>query len=148
MLPLLLALAAPAAAGPTLGPIRVQLYYKTSGTLSPDLAPPPERSFWNTGAGEGDAKEAAEDMLVSVPIRMPPGRDMGENSEVPLTLSVTNRAGKVIAKRTMPYVSIPYRDPVWSVLWVNDIQCAGPLTIAAVWGKQRRSTRLSFDCGE
>lgn len=137
-----------AATGATLGPIRIQLYYKTSGTLSRDFATGPKPSFWNTGAGEGDTKEPAEDMIVSVPVRMPPGRDMGENSDVPLTITVRNRAGKVIASRRFAWLSIPYKDPVWSALWVSGIQCAGPLAIEAAWGGQKRAAKVSFDCGE
>ena len=147
MLALLLATAATPAPGPTLGPIRLQLYYKTTGTLSADLAGR-DPSLWNTGAGEGDAREPAEDLLVSVPIRMPPGRYMGDNSEVPLTISVRDRRGRVLATRTISFISIPYRDPVWSPLWVPDVQCAGPIVATARWGKQVRTARLSFDCGE
>jgi hypothetical protein len=137
-----------APAGPTLGPIRLQLYYKTTGTLSANVAPPARLSFWNTGAGEGDVKEPAEDLLVSVPIQMPSGRDMGENSEVPLTIRVNTRAGKLLASRTFTFISIPYKDPVWSPLWVNGIQCAGPIIATAIWGKQRRTAAISLDCGE
>ena len=133
---------------PVLGPIRLQLYYKGTGTLSSDIAPPRRVNLWNTGAGEGDAKEPAEDLLVSVPIRMPPGRDVGENSDVPLTISVRTRSGKLLASRTFTFVAIPYRDPVWSPLWVPGVQCAGPIVASAVWGKQRRSAAISFDCGE
>ena len=145
---LALPLVAAAPAGPQLGPIRLQLYYKTSGTLSPNVAPPTKIDFWNTGAGEGGVKEPAEDLLVSVPIRMPPGRDIGENSDVPLTLTVRTKAGKLLGERRFNYVSIPYQDPVWSALWVNNIQCAGPIVATATWGKQTRSAAVRFDCGE
>lgn len=141
-------LAGAAPNGPTLGPVRLQLYYKTTGTLSADVAPPAKIDFWNTGAGEGGAKEPAEDLLVSVPIRMPPGRDMGENSDLPLTITVRTRAGKLLGSRTFRHVSIPYRDPVWSPLWVNGVQCAGPIVATAVWGRQRRTASINLDCGE
>lgn len=144
-LPLLLSAAPP---GPTLGPVRLQLYYKSTGTLSGNVAPSAKFSFWNTGAGEGDAKEPAEDLLVSVPIQMPPGRDMGENSEIPLTISVRTMSGKLLGSRTFRYISIPYKDPVWSPLWVNGIQCAGPIIATAAWGTQKRTAAISLDCGE
>lgn len=147
MLPIVF-LAAAALSGPTLGPIRIQLYYKTSGTLSADIAPPAKVSLWNTGAGEGDVKEPAEDMVVSVPIQMPAGRDMGESSETPLTITVRNKAGKLLASRTFKFISIPYQAPVWSPLWVSDVQCAGAIVATAVWGKQSRKAAISLDCGE
>lgn len=137
-----------APASPTLGPIRLQLYYKTTGTLSANVAPPARFTFWNTGAGEGDVKEPAEDLLVSVPIQMPPGHDVGENSDRPLTISVRTRAGKILASRTITFISIPYRGPVWSPLWVNGIQCAGPIIATATWGTQRQTAAISLDCGE
>jgi hypothetical protein len=145
--PLALLAAAPAPQ-PVLGPIRLQLYYKITGTLSANVAPPAKIDFWNTGAGEGGVKEPAEDLVVSVPIRMPPGSDMGQNSEVPLTITVRNKAGKLLGSRTFRFVSIPYKDPVWSPLWVSDIQCAGAITATAVWGRQRRTASISLDCGE
>ena len=145
---LLLPLETAAAADPVLGDVRIQLYYKTSGTLSGNVAPPAHADFWNTGAGEGDAKEPAEDMIVSVPIRMPAGSDMGVNSEVPLTIAVRNAKGKVLASRTFTFISIPYKDPVWSPLWVSDIACASKLTATANWGKQRKAAAVTFSCGE
>lgn len=134
--------------GPTLGPVRLQLYYKTTGTLSGNVAPPAKVNFWNTGAGEGGVREPAEDLLVSVPIQMPLGRDAGENSEVPLTISVRSKGGKLLGSRTFRHISIPYKDPVWSPLWVNGIQCAGPIVATATWGKQQRTAAISLDCGE
>lgn len=142
----LLAATAPSAA--KLGPIRMQLYYKISGTLSGNIAPPAKVSLWNIGAGEGDVKEAAEDLIVSVPIQLPPGHDMGESSETPLVLTVRTKAGKLLGSRTFGYISIPYKDPVWSPLWISNIQCAGPIIATAVWGNQRRTASVSFDCGE
>ena len=131
-----------------LGPVRLQLYYKTTGRLSADVAPPAKMDFWNTGAGEGSVKEPAEDLLVSVPIRMPPGRDMGENSNLPLTITVRTRAGKLLGSRRFTSISIPYREPVWNPLWINDIQCAGPIVATAAWGRQRRTASIDLDCGE
>jgi hypothetical protein len=145
LLPLLLGAAS---AEPTLGRIRIQLYYKASGTLSADIAPPARVSLWNTGAGEGYAKEPAEDLLVSVPIRMPPGSDAGENNEVPLTISVRAKSGKLLASRKFDFISIPYKDPVWNPLWINGVQCAGPIIATATWGKQRQTAAISLDCGE
>jgi hypothetical protein len=143
--PLLLSAAQP---GPTLGPVRLQLYYKSTGTLSANVAPPAKLSFWNTGAGEGDVKEPAEDLLVSVPIQMPAGRDMGENSETPLTITVRTKGAKLLGSRTFRFISIPYKDPVWSPLWINGVQCAGPIIATATWGKQQRTAAISLDCGE
>jgi len=133
---------------PTLGPVRLQLYYKASGILSANVAPPAKFSFWNTGAGEGDAKEPAEDLLVSVPIQLPTGSDIGVNSERPLTISVRTKSGKLLGSRTIAFISIPSQGPVWSPMWVNNVQCAGPIIVTAVWGTQRRSAAISLDCGE
>jgi hypothetical protein len=83
-----------------------------------------------------------------VPLQMPAGRDIGENSEVPLTISVRTKGGKLLGTRTFRFISIPYRDPVWSPLWVNGIQCAGPIIATATWGKQLRTAAISLDCGE
>jgi hypothetical protein len=142
---------ADAASGPiALGRIRVQLFYQYSGTLSRDIAPPARFELWNVGAGEGSADEPAEDALVTVPLSMPRGSDMAAFAPDALTISVRNAGGAVLGQRRYPRDSIlvPYAGQAYARLWINDIQCAGKLTVEVRYGRTVRSAKLDFACGE
>ena len=143
-------LAAPASAagdGITLGKLTAQLYYKNSGTLSKDvLGRKPAFSFWNTGAGEGDAEEPAEDMLVGVTLSNP--GDDGVFLDETLELWVTDAKGKQVARRNFKGILVPYKDKVANPLWLQDIQCAGPLTLHAKFRGKEIKAQVSLDCGE
>lgn len=149
LFPLIVLLAAPAVAQPAkpkvvLGDIRFQLYQEISGTLSPPVGP--SFSFWNTGAGEGSAKEPASNYLISVPLRSTTGD--AEGSEVPLTLTVRNAAGKMLASVTRTYHLVPYKDQTYVALWLSDSPCVGKITVTATYAKQVRRAVYSLDCGE
>jgi hypothetical protein len=139
-----------AAALVTIGKIRVQLFYELSGTLSRDIAPPAKFDLWNVGAGEGSADEPAEDVLITVPLSLPMGTDMAAFAPELLTISVHNQAGKLLAERRYGKESIlvPYTGQSYARLWVNNLQCAGRITITARYGAIVRSTKLNFACGE
>lgn len=133
--------------GVTLGKLTAQLYYKDSGTLSQDvLNRKPAFSFWNTGAGEGDAKEPAEDMVVSVTLAN--ASDDGVFLDETLELWVTNAKGKEIARRNFKGILVPYQGKVSNPLWLQDIQCAGPLVFHAKFRGKEVKGQVSLDCGE
>ena len=133
--------------GVTLGKLTAQLYYKTSGTLSRDvLNRNPPVSFWNTGAGEGDVQEPAEDMVVSVTLAN--ASDDGVFLDETLELWVTNAKGKEIARRTFKGILVPYQGTVSNPLWLQDIQCAGPLVFHAKFRGKEVKGQVSMDCGE
>jgi hypothetical protein len=134
----------------TIGRPRVQLFYEYSGRLSADIAPPARFDLWNVGAGEGSAEEPASDALVTVPLRMKPAAE-ARFTRLPLTITVTNAAGRRIAARTFPaeMLLVPYAGgPIWARLWLNNVQCAGRLRIEARYGAQRTASVLTFACGE
>jgi len=152
-LALLLLAGAPATPSPpattpraTIESIRVQLYYEGSGTLSGNIAPPATFSGWNTVIGEGDAKEPAQEVLVSVRLKGD-GSD-GFLTETPLVITARNGAGKIIGQRTVRSILVPYQGTVASALWLPNAICTGKLRIEARLGKQVRTTSVSLDCGE
>jgi len=136
-------LAAPAApSAPTVGAIRMQLFYEGSGRLSKDIAPPVEFAGWNTIIGEGSAEEAANDLLVTVEVRGPPGEDVGQ-------LSIVARSGrKVMAQRSFDNLLTTAQGRTWKALWLPDVGCAGRIEVTATIGKSIRKSALSLDCGE
>lgn len=151
---LILALAAGSASAAekdpiAIGDVRVQLYYEHSGRLSANIAPPAKFSLWNTGAGEGSAEEPASDILVTVPVRIPPG-DTSLFTRLPLTISARNAAGKLLGSRTFPagMVMVPYAGMTFARLWLNDVQCAGRIGIEAIYGAQKKRALMNFACGE
>ena len=131
---------------PTLESIRVQLYYELSGSLSANIAPPATFSGWNTVIGEGDAKEAAQDVLVSVHLT---GNGVDAFlTETPLVITARNGAGKVIGTRSINGVLVPYQGTVSNVLWLQNATCVGKLNIEARFGKMVKKTAVNLDCGE
>ncbi len=135
---------APAKPPVLLGDIRFQLYYELSGMLSPPVGP--KFSFWNTGAGEGDAKEPASNFLITVPLRSTTGDAV--SSDTPVVLTIRTAAGKVIATRTSKYDLVPYQGQTYVALWVVDQPCMGKVVVTATYGKQVRRAGFSLDCGE
>jgi hypothetical protein len=126
--------------------IRVQLYYELSGTLSANIAPPANFTGWNTVIGEGDAKEAAQDVLVSVQL----GSDGSDGflTDRPLLITARNGKGKVIGTRSASAILVPYRGTVSTALWLRNATCAGKIGIEAQLGKQVRRTSVTLHCGE
>ncbi|HEX8480564.1 MAG TPA: hypothetical protein VF650_01515 [Allosphingosinicella sp.] len=141
---LLAASAAPAAPpGPTVGAIRMQLFYEDSGRLSKDIAPPADFSGWNTVIGEGSAEEAANDLLVLVEARIPPGAPMDQ------ILSVVARAdGKILGQRRFDNLLTTMDGRTWKALWLQDVGCAGRIEVTATIGRSTRKSAVSLNCGE
>lgn len=127
--------------------VRAQLFYELSGTLSGNIASPPSRfSGWNTVIGEGDAKEAAQDLLVTVRLKSN-GAD-GFLTEAPLVITARNGAGKLLGSRSITGILVPYEGSVATALWINNATCAGKLTIEAKLGKEVKRATVALDCGE
>jgi hypothetical protein len=145
MAAMLAAPAAPAApaAVPRVGAFKMQLYYENTGRLSKDISPPVEFSGWNTIIGEGSAEEAANDLLVTVEVKGPPG----EAIEQPLTL-VARANGKVLAQRRFDTLLTTVEGRTWKALWLNDVGCAGRIEVTATIGKSTRKSAIRLDCGE
>ncbi len=125
------------------GAFRMQLFYEHSGRLSKDISPPVDFTGWNTVIGEGSAEEAANDLLVSVEVRGPPGESLAQ----PLTL-VARAGGKVIAQRRFDGLLTNVEGRTWKALWLNDVGCAGRIEVTATIGRSTRKSALSLDCGE
>jgi hypothetical protein len=142
MTALLAAPVAPAPA-PKVGAFKMQLYYENTGRLSKDISPPVEFSGWNTIIGEGSAEEAANDLLVTVEVKGPPG----EFIEMPLTL-VARANGKVLAQRKFDSLLTTAEGRTWKALWLSDVGCAGRIEVTATIGQSTRKSALSLDCGE
>jgi len=137
-------LAAPAATpAPSVGAFRMHLFYENSGRLSKDISPPVEFTGWNTIIGEGSAEEAANDLLVTVEVKGPPG----ESIEQPLTL-VARTKGKILAQRRFANLSTTVQGRTWKALWLNDVGCAGRIEVTATIGRSTRKSAISLDCGE
>jgi hypothetical protein len=138
-------LAAPAAAtpAPRVGAFKMQLYYESTGRLSKDISQPVQFTGWNTVIGEGSAEEAANDLLVTVEVKGPPGALV----EQPMTL-VARAKGKVLAQRRFDSLLTNAEGRTWKALWLNDVGCAGRIEVTATIGRSTRRSVLSLDCGE
>ena len=136
----------------TLGDIEVRLFYKETGRLSEDiLAQKREFVFHNTIIGEGDAVEAADDLLVSVVMSSGKFGKLEDNQkgvQSPVELIARDANGKVLGRRVHPSVLTSFGGTETKTLWLNDVTCAGEVTLTATFAGQTRSARLVMGCGE
>lgn len=130
-----------------IGGIAARLFYQTSGTLSDDLLARKEPFVgWNTVIGEGPVDDAASDLIVDVTIM---GNGTDEQSiDDPLDIWVTNAAGKVLAKRSVLNLLVPYQGALHNAVWLRDVGCAGKLTFHARFRKHVKTASLTLACGE
>jgi len=127
------------------GPIRAHLFYKGSGRLSEDLiAREPPFVAWNTVIGAGDAEEAADDILIVVPVRA----NEEQFSDDPLTIRVTGSDGKLLAERVHSTILTSDEGYAFLPLWASDTTCGGEMTIRATFRSQERTEALAMHCGE
>ena len=122
--------------------ISLHLFRTDSGTLSDDLGN--EFSGWNTIIGEGAAGGPAEDMLVSVHLKSDGHYFIADR---PLTITVSGEEG-VLASRTVDNFLTSESGDSAVPLWVPEIGCAGPITIAATLDGLTVSETANFACGE
>ena len=140
-----LALAAAQPAAGTLGDIRMHLFYQETGRLSPDISPPAAFTGWNTGIGEGDAEEAADDLLVVVEIRA----DGEQFIETPLHVVARGGEGnRILAERRWDSVLTSSAGRTYLPLYVRSAGCAGTIRVTATFGRASQSETLTLDCGE
>lgn len=138
----LLATPAATSSAPSVGAIRMQLFYEETGRLSKNIAPPAEFTGWNTIIGEGSAEEAANDLLVTVEVRGAPGEDVGQ-------LHVVARSGKkVVAQRRFDNLLTTVQGRTWKALWLSNVGCAGRIEVTAAIGRSTRKSAIDLDCGE
>ncbi len=139
-----IAAAPPAASPEKIDRITAQLYYEYSGTLSENIAAPAEFALWNTIIGEGDAKEPADDVLVTVFLR-------GKAELVgfaPLKIVAKDAKGKVLGQRNAEPTLADKDGKAAAALMLYDVGCAGKVTITAMMGKSWKTSIIDFACGE
>ncbi|MEG3085640.1 hypothetical protein U1707_18520 [Sphingomonas sp. PB2P12] len=148
---LLTAQAAPPS-GVVLGDIEVRLFYKETGRLSEDiLSRKRDFVFHNTIIGEGDAVEAADDLLVSVVLssgKFGKPEDNQKGVQSPVELVARGANGKLLGRRVHPSVLTSFGGTETKTLWLNDVTCSGEITITATFAGQTKSTRFVMGCGE
>ena len=140
-----LALAGNQPAAATLGEIRMHLFYQETGRLSPDISPPASFAGWNVGIGEGDAEEAANDLLVVVEMRA----DGEQFVEMPLRVVARGGEGnRILGERRWDSVLTSAGGRSHLPLHLRDVGCAGEIRVTATFGSASRSETLSLECCE
>ncbi len=135
-----------------LGEVEVRLFYKSSGRLSDNVLSRREPFvFHNAIIGEGDLEEPADDLLVSV--QMTAGRfgapeDKHRYADAPVELVAVDAAGKILGRRVHDSVLTSLMGTEHKVLWLNDVTCAGEVTITATYAGQRKNATVNMGCGE
>lgn len=139
-----LAAAPKAALQPKIEAVRAQLFYEKTGVLSPNVAPPANFAVFNAMIAEGDAKEPANDVLVSVALSVPGDE---ANVDTPLELKITGKGGKVITRRVFRSLFFKGGKSV-KAMFAPDAVCIGKAKIEASIGSESRAVNVEFNCGE
>lgn len=122
--------------------IQVRFLYEQTGTLSVDLTADPKIALWNSIIGEGDAKENANDLLVTALV-VGPGQ---HNIDTPLIITVRDSKGKLLKTRTIPGMMVETKTYRGFIL--EEAGCAGVITLTAKLGTSTRTEKLDLACGE
>lgn len=131
--------------GVRIGAVRAHLYYQHSGVLSEDLiARKPHFNGWNTGIGEGDAKEPSENLLV-VATLVNPGDEAFLNEKV--TLRVTDEMDGEVKVKEFNGLLLPAKGTLQLPMWLDDAACLGPVTISATFRGKSVAGTLQLLCG-
>lgn len=140
-----LALGAAQPAAGTLGDIRMHLFYQETGRLSPDISPPASFVGWNVAIGEGDAEEAANDLLVVVEVRA----NGQQFVETPVRVVARGSEGnRALGERRWDSVLTSDAGRAYLPFYLRDVGCAGEITVTVTFGSTSRSERLALECGE
>ena len=146
---LTLALPAAAQAEPVkLADLSFQLIYEHDGSLSPDLTEAEDFVAWNTVIGEGSAAGPANDALVMVTVLA--GEEMFVDDSPIDLVAYADPAGegaKEIARRRWDAYLVSGGE-LHLPLFLQNIGCAGDLTIEARIGSTKLVRTLSLPCGE
>jgi hypothetical protein len=144
------ALAADGAPKVHLGELRLHVFYRDSGQLSSDLLQGDgPRATLNLVIGGGELEGPADHALVVLPVVADDASgDAQVFAETPIAILVRNRAGKVIARRTITGVLTSHEGRAFEPLWLPDATCDGPLAIEATMANQRVTANFDFNCGE
>ena len=128
-----------------MGAMTAHLFYKESGRLSEDLL---ARDYpfigWNTVIGEGDAAEAADDLAVVVRIETVGQAYLPEQ----LDIWVTDENDGELGRRRFDGLLTSDAGQLANVLWLNDVTCAGVITLHAKFRGEEKTATLQLECGE
>jgi hypothetical protein len=139
------ALAAAENEGVRIEAVRAHLFYQHSGVLSEDLiARKPRFNGWNTEAGEGDAKEPSQYLLVVATLANP-----GEEAFVgdKVTLRVTDEIDQEIKVKEFTGLLVPAKGTLQLPMWFDEATCLGTVTISATLRDKTASGTLDLICG-
>ncbi|MCC3244361.1 hypothetical protein LG047_03315 [Methylocystis sp. WRRC1] len=124
--------------------VEARLFYEGTGILSDNIASPAPFNGWNTMIGEGDAKQPANDLIVTVSLTSTPAE---ANVKGPLIISVVNEKGRTIASRK--FKSLFFKDgKAVKALYLRDAACIGKVTLKARLGAQERIGNIELNCGD
>jgi hypothetical protein len=124
--------------------VQARFFYETTGVLSDNIAPPASFSAFNSMIGEGDAKQPANDLIVTV-VLSADRKDV--NADTPLSVVVKGKQGRIIAQRVFKDLFFK-GDRLVKALFAPDAACLGHITIDAALGKESRTAAIDLDCGE
>lgn len=118
-----------------------QCFITDTGKFPEDLISAPDLALWNTIIGEGSAKGPANSLLIVIEVAGDGGPNVYTSDELVVTTEVQ---GKPPSRKQLSHLEFSPSGQHFEALWLDNIGCAGPVTIAV----QVNHKRLDFQCGE
>ncbi len=137
----------PAAPAYRLSAMKAMLFYEHSATFSGDLLSQRGLSLWNTIVGEGDAKEPAHAVLVTVRVTGEAG-SFEPTRRVELAARTENR---VILRQAQDIGVLNAEGRTHVGFWLYGVGCSKVRLRARLVGQATESPRtgeIPFECGE
>lgn len=140
----------PARAQVVIDEIRAQLFLERSGKLSENLVGS-KKALFNTAAGEGDAGEPADAILVTLAFtgaKNTKSSDKIARDLASVTVRQQAKTGeKILLKRVYGGFLFGESGRIHKAFLLDNATCA-PLDIEVKVGRSRKEAKLDFACGE
>lgn len=140
-------LSAPAFAQVAVEDVQVQLFLEKSGRLSENLVGA-KKKFINTPAGEGDAGEPADSLIVTLTFTGPKNTTSSDKiARDVASISVTQmtKAGPKVLRKAYAGFRFGENGKSFKIFSMDGATCL-PLELEVKVGKTRKTAKIDFEC--
>ena len=139
--------AGPASAQVAVEDVQIQLYLEKSGKLSENLVGT-KKKLMNTPAGEGDAGEPADSILVTLAFTGPKNTTSSDKiarDVASITVTQKTPAGLKVLRKAYASFRFGENGKAYKAFSMDGATCL-PLEVEVKVGKTRKSVKLDFEC--
>lgn len=137
----------PALAQVAVEDVQIQLFLEKSGRLSENLVGT-KKTFFNTPAGEGDAGEPADSLVITLTFAGPKNTVSSEKiarDVASITVTQTTKAGPKVLRKAYASFRFGENGKAFKMFSMDGATCL-PLEVEVKVGRSRKSARIDFAC--